>query len=59
MKYRIKERIDGNDDSTFTVQYKLFWWWGNYSHKTSSKQEAENFIRFIQTKEVKYHTVEQ
>jgi hypothetical protein len=24
-----------------------------------SKHEAENYIRFLQTKEVKYHTVEQ
>ena len=59
MKFRIKETIDGNDDSTFTVQYKFLWWWGNYLYKTSSKQEAENFIRFLQTKVVKYHTVEQ
>jgi hypothetical protein len=59
MKYRIKETIDGNGDSTFTVQYKFLWWWRNYSYKTSSKHEAENFIRSFEIKEIKYHTVEQ
>jgi len=59
MKSRIKETIDGNGDSTFTVQYKLFWWWENHAHHWLSKDKAENFIRNLQTKEVKYHTVEQ
>ena len=58
MKSRIKETIDGNGDSTFTVQYKLFWWWENCAD-LPSKHEAENFIRNLQTKAVKYHTVEQ
>ena len=58
MKYRIKERIDGNDVSTFKVQEKILWWWVD-NMQWRSKDEAENYIRFLQTKEVKYHTVEQ
>jgi hypothetical protein len=58
MKYRIKETIDGNGDSTFRVQEKILWWWVN-DVRWRSKYEAENYIRFLQTKEVKYHTVEQ
>lgn len=58
MKYRIKETIDGNDESTFRVQEKILWWWAN-AMQWRSKREAENYIRFLQTKEVKYHTVEQ
>jgi len=58
MKYRIKETTDGNGDSTFTVQSKLFWWWAN-DRGWRSKSAAENYIRFLQTKQVKYHTVEQ
>jgi hypothetical protein len=59
MKYRIKETINGNGNSTFRVQYKLFWWWNNHHSEWSSKEEAEIFIGYLQTKEVKYHTVEQ
>jgi len=58
MKYRIKETINGNGKSTFTVQYKLFWWWKNGTH-WPSKEGAETSIRFQQEKTVKYHTVEQ
>ena len=58
MKYRIREIVDGNGESTFTVQYKILWWWENQL-VWSSKANAENFIRSLQTKEVKYHTVEQ
>lgn len=58
MKYRIKETIDGNGDSTFRVQEKILWWWVN-DVQWRSKYEAENYIGFLQTKEVKYHTVEQ
>jgi len=58
MKYRIQEIVDGNGESTFTVQYKILWWWEN-CHQWSSKDKAENFIKSAQTKEVKYHTVEQ
>jgi hypothetical protein len=58
MKYRIQETINGNGVSTFTVQEKILWWWTN-SMQWRSKHEAENYIRFLQTKEVKYHTVEQ
>jgi len=57
MKYRIQETVDGNGESTFTVQYKILWWWENYS-RWLSKNKAENFIRSLQTK-VKYHTLEQ
>jgi hypothetical protein len=56
MKYRIKERIDANGDSTFVVQEHVFWWWENYIFR-ASKQQAEHYIRSLQTKEVKYHTV--
>jgi len=62
MKYRIQEIVDGNGESTFTVQYKILWWWKNYSRcipRWLSKDKAENFIRNLQTKAVKYHTVEQ
>jgi hypothetical protein len=58
MKYRIKETIDGNGDSTFIIQYKLFWWWVKFM-QVSSKYEAEHCVRSLQTKEVKYHSVEQ
>jgi hypothetical protein len=58
MKYRIKETVDGNDKSAFTVQEKILWWWTD-SRQWRSKSAAENYIRFLQTKEVKYHTVEQ
>ena len=57
MKYRIKERIDGNNISTFIMQEKILWWWVD-NMQWRSKDEAENYIRFLQTKEVKYHTVE-
>ena len=60
MKYRIKETIDGNDKSTFIVQEKILWWWSNRNAmQWRSKSAAENYIRCLQTKEVKYHTVEQ
>ena len=58
MKYRIKETINGNGDSTFRVQEKILWWWMNVV-RSRSKLDAENYIRFLQTKEVKYHTLEQ
>jgi hypothetical protein len=58
MKYIIKETINGNDDSTFTVQEKILWWWQDQS-QWLSKDKAEEHIRFLQTKQVKYHTVEQ
>lgn len=58
MKYRIEETIDGNNVSTFRVQEKILWWWMN-SMQCRSKEEAEKHIRFLQTKEVKYHTVKQ
>ena len=57
MKYRIKEKIDGNDRSTFIVQYKFLWWWVD-NMQWRSKEEAENYIKFLQIKEVKYHTKE-
>lgn len=58
MKYRIQETVNGNNVSTFKVQEKILWWWvGDMQWR--SKDEAENYIRFLQTKEVKYHTVEQ
>ena len=60
MKYRIKETIDGNGDSTFIVQEKILWWWVNDEQwQWRSKYGAEKCIRSLQTKEVKYHTVEQ
>jgi len=59
MKYRIKETIDNNSISTFTVQTKILWWWEDSFVGWSSKEQAENQIRSWQTKEVKYHTVEQ
>jgi|Laugrefabdmm15dn_1035133.scaffolds.fasta_scaffold189822_2 hypothetical protein len=59
MKYRIKETVDGNDKSTFKIQYKFLWWHEAYRMKFSSTELAKNFIRSLQTKEVKYHTVEQ
>lgn len=58
MKYRIKETIDGNGDSIFEVEYEWLWSWSHYAG-CSSKYEAEKCIRSLQTKEVKYHTVEQ
>jgi hypothetical protein len=58
MKYIIKETINGNDVSTFTVQEKILWWWQDQS-QWLSKDKAEEHIRFLQTKQVKYHTVEQ
>jgi hypothetical protein len=58
MKYRIQEIVDGNGESTFTVQYKILWWWENHS-RWLIKHKAENVIRSAQTKEVKYHTLEQ
>jgi hypothetical protein len=57
MKYRIKETINGKGVSTFTGQTKLLWWWGT-GMQWSSKELAEKYIRFLQIKEVKYHTVE-
>ena len=57
MKYRIKETIYGNDVSIFTVQYKLLWWWENCVQRLS-KQDAETYIKSLQTKKVKYHTIE-
>ena len=57
MKYRIKETIDVNDKSTFKVQEKILWVWTD-DIQWRSKDEAENYIRFLQTKEVKYHTKE-
>ena len=51
MKYRIKETIDGNNESIFVVEY-------TYA-RCSSKEAAEHCIRSLQTKQVKYHTVEQ
>jgi hypothetical protein len=53
-----KETVDGNGVSTFRVQEKILWWWAN-AMQWHSKSAAENYIRFLQTKEVKYHTVEQ
>ena len=58
MKYRIQETVNGNNVSTFKVQEKILWWWVD-NMQWRSKDEAENYIRFLQTKEVKYHTVEQ
>ena len=58
MKYRIKEKIDGNDVSTFVVQEKILWWWKN-DMQCATRYLAEDYIRSLQTKEVKYHTVEQ
>jgi hypothetical protein len=58
MKYRIQETVNGNGVSTFKVQEKILWVWTE-SMQWRSKDEAENYIRFLQTKEVKYHTVEQ
>ena len=58
MKYRIQETVNGNNVSTFKVQEKILWWWVD-NMQWRSKEEAENYIRFLQTKEVKYHTVEQ
>lgn len=58
MKYRIKETIDGNGDSIFTVEYECLGTWSTYTH-CSSKYEAEHCVRSLQIKEVKYHAVEQ
>jgi len=58
MKYRIKETINGNGVSSFRVQTKFLWWWEN-DMSCISKEQAEGYIRSQQTKEVKYHTVEQ
>jgi DNA modification methylase len=58
MKYRIKETIDCNNVSTFKVQEKILWWWVD-DIQWRSKDEAEHCVRSLQTKEVKYHTVEQ
>jgi hypothetical protein len=58
MKYRIKETIDGNDESIFVVEYEWLCTWSTYA-QCSSKDEAERRIRSLQTKQVKYHTVEQ
>jgi hypothetical protein len=60
IQYRIEETIDGNGVSTFRVQEKILGWWIMKSYiRFGSKEEAEKHIRFMQTKEVKYHTVEQ
>jgi hypothetical protein len=64
MKYRIKETVDGNDKSAFEVQEKILWWWTDSMQwstyaRFSCKEHAEWCIRRLQTKEVKYHTVEQ
>ena len=58
MKYRIQETVDGNGVSTFRVQNKCLWWWENFT-RHYSKEDAEKWIKRLQTKEVKYHTVEQ
>jgi hypothetical protein len=58
MKYRIQETINGNGVSSFRVQIKFLWWWEN-DMLCISKERAEAYIRSQQTKEVKYHTVEQ
>ena len=58
MKYRIKETINGHDGSTFRVQEKILWWWSNFTQHYS-KEDAEKWIKRLQTKEVKYHNVEQ
>ena len=59
MKYRIKETIDGNGESIFVVEYYSWLWaWSTYA-RYSSKEAAEHCIRSLQTKQVKYHTVEQ
>jgi hypothetical protein len=62
MKYRIKETIDGNGDSIFRIQEKILWWWAmpwENAMPWRSKSAAEYYIRSLQTKAVKYHTVEQ
>jgi hypothetical protein len=58
MKYRIKETINGNGVSKFTVQEKFLCRWVDIV-RCLSKEQAEKQIRSWQTKEVKYHTVEQ
>jgi hypothetical protein len=58
MKYRIKETINGNDESIFAIEYEWLRAWSHYA-QYSSKEAAEHCIRSLQTKEVKYHTVEQ
>jgi hypothetical protein len=58
MKYRIKETIDGNDKSIFHIEYEWLCGWSTYA-RCSSKEQGEKYIRSLQTKEVKYHTVEQ
>ena len=59
MKYRIKETINGNGVSKFTVQEKFLWWWWVDIVRWLSKEVAESQVRSWHTKEVKYHTVEQ
>jgi hypothetical protein len=58
MKYRIKETINGNGVSKFTVQEKFLWRWVDIV-RCLSKEVAESQVRSWQIKEVKYHTVEQ
>jgi len=57
MKYRIKETIDNNDISTFTVQKKILWWWVDSFAVWLSLEDAEKQIRSWQIKKVKHHTV--
>jgi hypothetical protein len=59
MKYRIMERIDGNGESHYEVQEKILWWWWNEFTRHTTKENAEEWVRSLQTKEIKYHTVEQ
>jgi hypothetical protein len=60
MKYRIKETINGHGVSRFMIQGKVLWWWKNFTYSGEhSYEEAEVWIKKLQTKEVKYHTVEQ
>jgi len=59
MKRRIKETVNCECGcSIFIVQEKILWWWVD-NLRWRSKDEAENYIKFLQTKEIKYHTVEQ
>ena len=42
MKYRIKETIDGNGDSTFRVQEKILWWWVNETSAATGGERKDN-----------------
>jgi len=60
MKFRIIEKRNGHNVSTFMIQSKVLWWWKNSTYSEEhSYEEAEVWIKKLQTKEVKYHTVEQ